>query len=182
MPGPTKASFQPPACLTCAGSVLCFVPRDPLATRGRCERARGFITFLLLKIHLPQGEMPSWRKESQVKHLPPHIPSSFFSFLVNQYNSPPTHPHHRGGLQSLALAHRKKPGLCQQPFSSEAEGAEVAEKERHVIISGGLSETQRDLCSVPADSNRPPAPRRCPKNRASQRDVGLQRSAGYVFV
>lgn len=29
MPGPTKASFQPPACLTCAGSVLCFMPRDP---------------------------------------------------------------------------------------------------------------------------------------------------------
>lgn len=34
MPDPTKASFQPPACLTCAGSALCFVPRDPWATRG----------------------------------------------------------------------------------------------------------------------------------------------------
>ena len=38
MPGPTKTSFQPPACLTSPRSPLGFVPRNPSLTRGHPER------------------------------------------------------------------------------------------------------------------------------------------------
>lgn len=71
MPGPTKASFQPPACLTCAGSALCFVPRDPRVTRGHSQGPG--VKSRCLRLISPQLRYPS---KSALKFAPPPPPSS----------------------------------------------------------------------------------------------------------
>lgn len=69
MPGPTKASFQPPACLTCAGSALCFVPHDPRVTRGHSEGLGG-------QIQMPASNFAPTALSVQIcpENLPPLLP------------------------------------------------------------------------------------------------------------
>lgn len=84
MPGPTKASFQPPACLTCAGSALCFVPRDPRVTRGHSQGPG--VKSRCLRLISPQLRYPS---KSALKFAPASTSLFFCSITTSAHDRVP---------------------------------------------------------------------------------------------